>query len=328
MVKRKEILMCFIFCSLALLICSNSNLAYAGNIIGTNSSIIFEENASTFSARAILKIADEKIEEGRTIEDVVLLQGQSFEIEKDDVEYCVISKDEKLTIKNDSSVIGNEVGQYKLTVFYKDIGFIDYNIQIRSPEIVENNQIILYGDTTYCLNLQNSDLATYKSSDESIITVSENGVIQAKRKGKAVITVTINECQTVEFYVNAVTTFPDYTEEELNLIYAIVQQECATSYDGALAVISCAYNRSLSDKHIWKGADPLSQLTATGQFCYSLDNHWKRYLNGNVYDYVKQAVYNCLYLGKTNHNFLSYRGFEIEGAVEFDGNFYFDSITK
>lgn len=302
------------------LIVLNEEIAYAKNVMGE----IIE--APTLSARTILEIADEKIEEGRGCENIILLQGQPFSINKYNEEYCVVSINDKLVIEDNENVIGEEIGNYKLTVFYKNIGLVDYNIQIRSSEIVENNKITLYGDTAYCLNLQNSDVSVYHSSNESIVTVSEEGVIQAQRTGNAIVTVTINGWQTVEFYINAVETFPNYTIEELNLIHAIVQQECATSYEGALAVISCAYNRSLSEKHIWKGADPLSQLTAEGQFCYSIDSHWKRYLNGGIYDYVRQAVYDCLYLGKTNHNYLSYRGYEIEGAKNFEGNYYFDPL--
>ena len=50
-----------------------------------------------------------------------------------------------------------------------------------------------------------------------------------------------------------------YSDSELDLLCAITAQECSSSYEGALAVITTACNRTVSSS--WKryGSDPLSQ---------------------------------------------------------------------
>lgn len=116
-----------------------------------------------------------------------------------------------------------------------------------------------------------------------------------------------------------------YNAEELDLLCAITAQECASSYEGALAVITCAANRTESSRWKSKGKDPLSQYKAKGQFCYSIDSHWKKRLNGNYPSYVKQAVLDALN-GKRNHNYLSFRSAGYARGVNIGGNVYFNAM--
>lgn len=90
-----------------------------------------------------------------------------------------------------------------------------------------------------------------------------------------------------------------YSEAELDLLCAITAQEACSSYNAALAVITCAANRAESRRWRYNGTDPLSQYKARGQFCYSIDNHWRRRLNGNYPSYVKQAVIDALMVKET-----------------------------
>ena len=113
-----------------------------------------------------------------------------------------------------------------------------------------------------------------------------------------------------------------YSDEEFDLLCAITAQECSSSYDGALAVITCACNRAESTKWAKNGADPLSQYKAPGQFCYSIDSYWKRRLNGNYSDSVVQAVKDALN-GKRNHNYLSFRSAGYASGEYIGGNVYF-----
>lgn len=113
-----------------------------------------------------------------------------------------------------------------------------------------------------------------------------------------------------------------YSDEEFDLLCAITAQECSSSYEGALAVITCACNRAESTKWAKNGADPLSQYKAPGQFCYSIDSYWKRRLNGNYSDSVKQAVKDALN-GKRNHNYLSFRSAGYASGEYIGGNVYF-----
>lgn len=116
-----------------------------------------------------------------------------------------------------------------------------------------------------------------------------------------------------------------YSASELDLLCAITAQECSSSYEGALAVITTACNRTKSSS--WKryGSDPLSQYKAPSQFCYSIDSHWQKRLNGNYPSYVKQAVLDALN-GKRNHNYLSFRAAGYHSGEIIGGNVYFNSL--
>ena len=114
-----------------------------------------------------------------------------------------------------------------------------------------------------------------------------------------------------------------YSASDIDLLCAITAQESGSSYAGSLAVISTACNRAESAKWRKNGTDPLSQYKAKGQFCYSIDNHWKNKLNGNYASYVKQAVLDALD-GKRNHNYLSFRSARTGHAGTYiGGNVYF-----
>ena len=117
----------------------------------------------------------------------------------------------------------------------------------------------------------------------------------------------------------------DYSQAELELIWAIVAQEDDKSYTGALAVITCAMNRA-EINYGGHGTDPLSQLTAAGQFCYSpsisASVHWQRRLGGHVPDHVKQAVSDALG-GLRNHGCLYFRSYGGPGRTKIGGNYFF-----
>lgn len=113
-----------------------------------------------------------------------------------------------------------------------------------------------------------------------------------------------------------------YSAADFDLLCAITAQECSSSYEGSLAVITTACNRAQSAKWRKNGADPLSQYKAKGQFCYSIDNHWRKRLNGNYSASVKQAVTDALN-GKRNHNYLSFRAAGRHSGQLIGGNVYF-----
>ena len=114
------------------------------------------------------------------------------------------------------------------------------------------------------------------------------------------------------------------SEAELELIWAIVRQEAGDSYDEALAVISSAANRCLSAAWSAQGGRIYDQLTADGQYCYPIDTHWQKFLNGNVSEQIKKAVNDGLN-GKRNHEHTSFRSYATSGAVQVTsgGNWYF-----
>ena len=119
----------------------------------------------------------------------------------------------------------------------------------------------------------------------------------------------------------------DYTQDQLELIWAIVAEEDDISYDGALAVISSVMNRA--DQNFGGfGMNALAQLTADGQYCYSPSVadpiYYQRRLGGNVPDYVKQAVDDCLKRGIRSHN---YNTFSTAGGsgIQIGSNWYYDA---
>lgn len=116
-----------------------------------------------------------------------------------------------------------------------------------------------------------------------------------------------------------------YSAEDLDLLCAITAQECSSSYEGALAVITTACNRTQSSSWKSRGSDPLSQYKAKGQFCYSIDTHWKKRLNGNYPSHVKQAVLDALN-GKRNHRYLSFRAAWAHSGEVIGGNAYFNPM--
>ena len=118
------------------------------------------------------------------------------------------------------------------------------------------------------------------------------------------------------------TLYGDFTEDELNLIYAVVRQEGGPEFVSAQAVMSTVINRLNSDRWRYCGSTVLEQIKYPNQFCYSLDNYWQRYLGGNVEDSVKEAVLEVLN-GNTNHNYTSFRGNYVEGSEQIGSNWFF-----
>ena len=108
-----------------------------------------------------------------------------------------------------------------------------------------------------------------------------------------------------------------YSASEFDLLCAITAQECSSSYEGSLAVITAACNRAEA-----RGTDPLTEYKRPGQFCYSIDSYWKKRLNGNYSSAVSQAVTAALD-GARNHSYRSFRAAGTHSGVNIGGNVYF-----
>lgn len=108
-----------------------------------------------------------------------------------------------------------------------------------------------------------------------------------------------------------------YSSSDFDLLCAITAQECGSSYEGSLAVITAACNRADA-----RGTDPLTEYKRPGQFCYSIDSHWKKRLNGNYASCVSQAVTAALN-GARNHSYRSFRAGGTHSGVNIGGNVYF-----
>ena len=169
-------------------------------------------------------------------------------------------------------------------------------------------------EVTYKVKYQNDLEIERTEISSTIIKEPVNKIIEVRKN-----TITSRSSKSSVSYNNGVWT---YSAADFDLLCAITAQECSSSYEGALAVITTACNRAESSKWASKGSDPLSQYKAPGQFCYSIDSHWKKRLNGNYSNAVKQAVSDALN-GKRNHNYLSFRAAGYASGEYIGGNVYF-----
>ena len=123
-----------------------------------------------------------------------------------------------------------------------------------------------------------------------------------------------------------------YNDSDFDLICAITASEDSYSYEGSLAVITTACNRTVSRNWKGRGSDPLSQYISKGQFEGYFAGHYKKYLGGNYPDFVRQAVEDALKTGIRNHSYCSFRGYykerdEQQERIGNKGNWYFELIV-
>ena len=170
-------------------------------------------------------------------------------------------------------------------------------------------------EVTYKVKYQNDAEIERTEISSNIIEEPVDKIIEVRKK-------TITNRSTRSSSVTYNNGVWSYSAEEFDLLCAITAQECSSSYEGALAVITTACNRAESAKWGSKCSDPLSQYKAPGQFCYSIDSHWKKRLNGNYSSVVAQAVSDALN-GKRNHNYLSFRSAGHASGEYIGGNVYF-----
>lgn len=167
----------------------------------------------------------------------------------------------------------------------------------------------------------------YHSGDPNQKTSIETSYWQSHLAGYGTMINESMESPTIREINTTGESYVGYSQEELELIWAVVAQECNTSYEGALAVISCVANRA-DINYGGHGYDILSQLTAPSQFAYSSSvsdpSLWQARLGGNVPDYVKQAVTDCLENGVRNHSYLNFRANPVgDNSVNIGDNYYF-----
>lgn len=107
---------------------------------------------------------------------------------------------------------------------------------------------------------------------------------------------------------------------DFDLLCAVVAQEDNSSYEGALAVVSCIMNRVDSGK--WGGSTAIAVVKAKGQFSAYSSGAYKKYLNGKAPSYVQAAVKDCVYGGVRNHKYLSFQASKKTNSVKIGGNYY------
>lgn len=304
----------------------------AGNVKLNNVKIVlasgYEMNVLT-SKTKIAEILDENhiilLEDEKVVPDLTseLSDNKTIKISKkseDEIEVATIAETSENvtaeTILENYDTIVEKIITEKVKIPYETI-----TKNVASGSGAKQDKIVQYGidglkEVTYKVKYQNEKEIERKEISSKIIREPVDKIVEIRSQQ-----VTSRSTSTKVRYAGKWS----YSDAELDLLCAITAQECSTSYNGALAVITCACNRAESSKWRSNGTDPLSQYKARGQFCYSIDNYWKRRLNGNYASYVKQAVIDALN-GKRNHNYLSFRSAGCASGVNIGGNVYFNAM--
>lgn len=314
--------------SLVFILFVTSATVLAGNVQPTNVKIIlasgYEMNVLTTKTK-VSEILDENhiilLEDEKTVPDKnsELTDNKTIRITKETEE--VVEEAEE--VENSQNITAEEVlASYdniveKIVTEQVKIPFETVKKDVSSGSKQKQDKVVQQGkdglkEITYKTKYQNDKEIEKIKLSEKVIKEPVDKIIEVRQKQ------TVSRSASVRYSGGKWS----YSSSELDLLCAITAQECGSSYNGALAVITCAANRAESSR--WKkyGSDPLSQYMAPNQFCYSIDSHWKKRLNGNYPSYVKQAVLDALN-GKRNHNYLSFRGYQTSGSVNIGGNWYF-----
>ena len=287
---------------------------YEMDVITTKTSIkdILDENH-------IVLLEDEKVTPDTTEE---LSDNNTIIISKESEEVEVFEKVEKSSevstddILNNYSKIIEKIVVEKETIPYETI-----TKDVTTGSGTKQDRVVQEGkngirEVTYKVKYQNGEEIEKTEISSKVVKEPVDKIVEIRTKQ-----ITTRSTSRTTYNGGKWT----YSDSELDLICAITAQECSSSYEGALAVITTACNRTVSSS--WKryGSDPLSQYMAPSQFCYSIDNYWRRRLNGNYPSYVKQAVLDALN-GKRNHTYLSFRAAGYHSGEIIGGNVYFNSL--
>lgn len=314
--------------SLVFILFVTSATVLAGNVQPTNVKIIlssgYEMNVLTTKTK-VSEILDENhiilLEDEKTVPDKnsELTDNKTIKITKETEE--VVEEAEE--VENSKNITAEEIlASYdniveKIITEQVKIPFETVKKDVSSGSKQKQDRIIQQGkdglkEITYKVKYQNDKEIEKIKLSEKVIKEPVDKIIEVRQKQ------TVSRSASVRYSGGKWS----YSASELDLLCAITAQECGSSYNGALAVITCAANRAESSRWRRYGSDPLSQYMAPNQFCYSIDSYWRRRLNGNYPSYVKQAVLDALN-GKRNHNYLSFRGYSTAGSVNIGGNWYF-----
>ena len=277
------------------------------------SDILDENHIVLLPEESVIPKLESELSDNNTIK---IVKGEAVEIEAAEV----VENSENASSQEILSSYDNIVE--KIEVVEEEIPFETITKDVSESAEDKKDVVVQEGknglkEVTYKVKYQNDVEIERTIISENIVREPVNKVIEVRKR----ITVTSR-------YSGAIRTSYgqwSYSEEELDLICAITAQECSSSYEGSLAVITCACNRAEINWGRY-GTDPLSQYKARYQFCYSIDSHWRRRLNGNYNDNVVRAVMDAL-SGKRNHNYLSFRAASSgHSGVNIGNNVYFNAM--
>ena len=323
-----------ILCISLIFIFIMSAVVMAGNVTFNNVKIVlasgYEMNVLT-SKTKVAEILDENhiilLDDEKVVPDLEseLADNKTIKISKKSEEEIKVADiaetSENITVEEileNYDTIIEKILVEKVKIPYETI-----NKNVASGSGAKQDKIVQYGvdglkEVTYKVKYQNDKEIEKKEISSKIIREPVDKIVEVRSAQQ--VTSRASTTTRVSYAGKG-----SYSDAELDLLCAITAQECSSSYEGALAVITCACNRAESSRWAYNGSDPLSQYKAPGQFCYSIDTYWQRRLNGNYSSAVKQAVIDALN-GKRNHNYLSFRSAGCATGVNIGGNVYFNAM--
>ena len=152
----------------------------------------------------------------------------------------------------------------KIIVVQEEIPFETITKDVSGGAAATQNSVITKGvngikEVTYRVKYKNNIEIEKTEISSKIIKEPVDKVVQVSVK----VTSRSGSRSSVTTYGNGTWS---YSAEDLDLLCAITAQECSSSYEGALAVITTACNRAVSSRWKSRASDPLSQYMAKGQF--------------------------------------------------------------
>ena len=273
------------------------------------SEVLAENNIILEDTQKTVPDVEEKVTEGMVIKitDKSYNEVKISEVSEQGVKASLDELMQNYAPITEKIVVEQEVIPFETIT--KNTAGTDSNVQ---NKVLQEGQEGLK-EVTYKIKYQNDIEIEKTQISEVVVKEPINKIVQVNKK--VVTSRGATTSRTTTTTTSGVTTSYSggkwsYSANDLDLLCAITAQESGSSYAGSLAVITTACNRALS------------QYKAKGQFCYSIDSHWKRKLNGKYPSYVKQAVVDALN-GKRSHSYLSFRSAGTHAGVYIGGNVYF-----
>lgn len=270
--------------------------------------------SDVLNEKHIILLPDEKVTPGldETIGDTKVIKISKISEQEEVVEIA----------KNNTQISMDQILKAyapiteKIVVEQVAIPFETITKDVSNDSKQTTNKVIQQGkegirEVTYRIKYQNEKETERTELSSVIVKEPVNKIIQVK----TAVTSRSSSGRTTTAYSGEKWS---YSASEFDLLCAITAQECSSSYAGSLAVITAACNRAEA-----RGTDPLTEYKRKGQFCYSIDSHWKKRLNGNYASFVSKAVTDALN-GTRNHSYKSFRSASTgRRGVLIGGNVYF-----
>jgi len=266
-----------------------------------------------------------------SIFDNAISTNNTFKAKIEDLSSIIVECQKELSNDIFMGPISN-ICQETFSTLNTDIDSILTNISKVNTYFTSINEGYKSGDSNAASNIINLDntekenINTNTNINDNITTINETSNTNfseeystqsnnfSNTQSSSIVNTSLNTSDTgyasnsgCGFNVTTGNTIYNLSDADKDMLYAIVSSESDGSPDDALAVATTILNRC--DNPTWNssyGNNPISQIAAPNQFEVYSRGLYKKYLNGNSSDAVKQAVNDAL-SGVRNHNYLSFR---------------------